>query len=78
MGNFLLVAPEEWTQLDYTVLENSERGFSQSDVLRLSQIVALADEYFGVPLRALGMIPQNKTVLEAKLIETMYFYVRLD
>ena len=77
MGDFLLVAPDEWTQIDYTLLENTEPGFSQSDVLRLSLAEALADEYFGIPLRALDMIPQDKVVLQAKLIENAYFYVRL-
>ena len=78
MSRFLLIAPEEWTQLDYTLLENSERNFSVSDVLRLSSSYSFADEYFGITLRALGMIPQHSTVAEVKLIEFSFFYVRLE
>lgn len=78
MGNFLLIAPDDWTEIDFTLLENFERGFSASDIIRLSLVTAQADEYFGETLRRLNMIPQTSVVLEARLIENMYFYVRLS
>ena len=75
MGQFLLVIPEGWTQLDWAYVSNNLPGMGTIAVLDWIN----ANYYLEIEaqLKAAGLIAEEQSVIEAKLIDDTYFLVRL-
>ncbi len=75
MGNFLLVIPEGWTQLDWQNVSTNVDGINSGSVpewINANYYVDMEEK-----LKAAGFIPADKSLIEAKLIDDSYFMVRL-
>lgn len=74
MSDFLLVVPECWVQidLDYACSQIPDLNMGNVD----NWISTSQFNYIEVPLKQLGLIPENKTVVSAKRFED-YFAVLL-
>ena len=75
MGQFLLVIPQGWTQLDWQHVTNNLPGMSAANVLDWINSNSLG--YIEEPLKADGLIPADASIVEAKLIDDTYFMVKL-
>lgn len=75
MSQFLLIIAEGWTQLDWQFVTNQIAGMDQNTVL--NAINSNMFSTFEEPFKAAGIIPQDSSVLDAKLIDDAYFMVRL-
>lgn len=75
-GNFLLIIPDGWIQLDWQYICNNipclDR-ISVENIINSNSVTMNMDE----PLKAAGFVPQDKTVVAAKLIDDTYFIVQL-
>ncbi len=74
METLLLVIPPGWLQLDWEYI-TSNTELSAPNVS--SYINAGMLEYIEQPLKAVGIIPADQTLVEAKLLDDTYFIVRL-
>lgn len=74
METLLLVVPPEWLQLDWEYI-TSNTDLSTTNVT--SYISAGMLDYIEQPLKSVGLIPSDKTLVEAKLLDDTYFIVRL-
>lgn len=75
MSDFLLVIPEGWTQLDWQYITNNIIGMDKAGV----EAVIASGVYLDMQdkLWAENLIPTDKVIIEAKLIDDTYFMVRL-
>lgn len=74
MSEFLLVIPEGWTQLDWNTVSNLY-GMDYTGVMNF----IASNNYMDMEtyLKDAGLIEQDKSINEAKLIDNTYFLVRL-
>lgn len=75
MSEFLLIAPEGWTQLDWQHITNNVPNMTYSQVMDKLNGGGLAD--IDTALKEAGVIAQDVTIVEAKLIDDTHFLVRL-
>ena len=75
MSDFLLIVPAGWTQLDWSYLTNNLPSMEKSGVENAINSNQYAD--MEPELKAGGFIPQESTIVEAKLIDDTFFLVRL-
>lgn len=73
MSDFLLIIPAGWTQLDWQFVSNN--GLSGTSVLNAIVSTNMSD--IEAPLKDMGLIPLESSVLEAKLLDDTFFMVRL-
>lgn len=75
MGDFLLIIPEGWTQLDWQYITNNIPSMDPATVLNAisSGMTFTLEE----PLKTFGQIPAESTLVEAKLLDDNFFLVRL-
>lgn len=72
MSEFMLIAPEGWTQLDYEFIVNNV--FDQNTMENLQ----LQGQLFEIDnaLRPLGLIPDGLAIQEIKFIDNTFMWVR--
>lgn len=75
MSEFLVIIPSGWTQLDWQFITNNVADMSPGNVLNWTNSTDYS--YIEAGLKVNGIIPDNTTVVEAKLIDDTYFMVRL-
>lgn len=75
MSEFLLVVPPGWTQLDWDFISANDTNMNVTNVDNWCTTSQFS--YIEEPLKAMGLIPQDKTVIGAKLIDGSFFAVLL-
>lgn len=75
MSQFLLVIPEGWTQLDWQHITNNVPNMSGQAVASMIQSGVLSDIEAG--LKEAGIVAQEASLVDAKLIDDTYFMVKL-
>ena len=73
MSDFLLVIPAGWTQLDWEFVSNN--GLDENSVQNANVTGNMMD--VEAPLKDMGLIPPESTVMAAKVIDSAYFMVKL-
>jgi hypothetical protein len=70
-SEFLVIIPPGWIQLDWVYITNNIPGMAENNVIGglLSDV-----EY---ALKNAGIIPEDKSLVEFKLIDGTYFLVKL-
>lgn len=74
MENLLLIIPPGWLQLDWEYI-TSNTELSLPNVI--SYINSGTLEYIEQPLKAIGLVQPEQTLVEAKILDDTYFIVRL-
>ena len=74
MSDFLLIVPNEWTQLDWAYLTNKFVDISPSYVNNCAVSNTYAD--MEAMFKADGLIPEAASLVECKLLDE-FFMVRL-
>lgn len=75
MSEFLLVIPEGWTQLDWQYITNNLSGMTHQQVTEWCNNSIYMD--MESILKDNGVIPVDKSITGAKLIDDTYFLVLL-
>lgn len=71
MNNFILVVPEDWTQLDWAAISNNVTNFTYSNVINAG--AREVEEW----LKAGNLISAEAYLLDFKLIDDTYFLIKL-
>jgi hypothetical protein len=71
MGDFLLVVPSGWTQLDWQFITNNVPQMSMNEVMG-GTVLDIEER-----LKSAGVLAADAALAEFKLIDDTYFLVRL-
>ena len=75
MSEFLLIVPEGWTQLDWAYLSNNVSGLNHPQVMDWVATGYMLD--LEIILKEQDVIPDEASLISAKLIDDTYFLVKL-
>lgn len=73
MSNFMLIAPEGWTEMDYEFITNNIL-----DQYTMESLMLQGQPYeIDMALAAHGLLPEGKNIQEIKFIDDSFMWVRL-
>lgn len=73
MSNFMLIAPEGWTEMNYEFITNNIL-----DQYTMESLMLQGQPYeIDTALAAYGLLPEGKNIQEIKFIDNSYMWVRL-
>ena len=73
MSNFMLIAPDGWTEMDYEFITNNILDQHTIESLMLQGQPYEVDS----ALASHGLLPEGKNIQEIKFIDNSYMWVRL-
>lgn len=73
MSNFMLIAPEGWTEMNYEFITNNIL-----DQYTMESLMLQGQPYeIDAALAAHGLLPEGKNIQEIKFIDNSFMWVRL-